>query len=626
MKAVRSNIRILSLILVVVMCFGILMGCIPNINNNADNNSTGNNDDSGIENGNNGGSIGGEGNDVSDPDPNPDTDTTPDPEPGLKPTPDPDPDPDPDLNPDEDKTYTITYVDAPQHNNPVTYTSKDSFILKAPVWNGLAFSHWTDRAGNVIKEIPYGTTGNLTLTANWKYTENLAVSNQSNDILLAYYNDELNAYQFVYLFGTIHNVVLDELSAYRYNGGTNHTWSISETVSFTESNAKNVASTISNSVTKSSSWSSTVSATQSASSSVNASVSAELSAGWGGTKASIATNLGVGNESGSSDTTSNSSTSSSGSSSGESNTVSSTLTFVSDTTTQITRSETLEPAISPAGLYRYVQAGEVEVYAVVTYDVATKNYYINIFSYIVRTYDMMLYEPIPEYNSDVNIVESDPFVFDLNIDELAENIINNSYYIKFDANGGEGEMPTQMVLPNSSAELQKNQFTKTGCSFVGWRVKDGDKTVVYTDGQSIKNLGSPRETVTLEAIWASTEPEYSEWSEWGEWTLERRETSDLVKEESATLWSYYYFKCPSCGDHMHGWNMTCPTWAGGCGNGFIPESSWKWVFSDVSYDNAGLKKWYDTGKYYTVINGQIVFQAKGQMTVYRYATRTVEGQ
>lgn len=507
-----ANIRIISLVLVIVMSMLTLVGCLPDMGDETDHGGSGNNNTGNNSDGNEGGNNN-----------NPDNGTEDShtcsfgdwviiksataTEDGLcerycecgnveqK------------IISASVKEYTITYIDAPQHNNPTKYTVNDFIDLQAAVWNGLSFAYWSDKDGNIIEEIPYGTEGNITLYANWKYTENLTASNKTNNILLAYYNEELNAHQFVYLFGTIHNVVLDELTAYKYNGATNHTWSISETVSFTESNANNVASTISKSVTNSSSWSSTVSATQSASSSVDASVSAELSAGWGGTKASISTNLGVGTENGSSDTTSNSSSGSSGSSSGESNTVSSTLTFVSDTTTQITRSETLEPSISPAGLYRYVQAGDIEVYAVVTYDVDTKNYYINIFSYVVRTYDTMLYEPIPEYNNNVNIVDSDPFVFDLNIDDLAENVIGNSYYIDYDANGGEGTMPTQMVLPNEASKLCANKFTKTGSLFVGWRVKDGDKTVVYTDGQSIKNLGSPGETVTLEAIWTD-DPEY----------------------------------------------------------------------------------------------------------------------
>lgn len=410
----------------------------------------------------------------------------------------------------DNQVYTITYLDAPTNTNPTTYTSKDNIILSNAFWPGLSFSHWSDKNGNIIEEIPSGTTGNITLFANWKCTENLAVSNNSSEIYLSLFNDQLNAYQFVYDLGSIHNVVLDELSAYKYNGATNHTWSISETVSFTESNAKVIASTISKSVTNSSSWSSAVSSAKNSSNSIDASVSSEISAKWAGTGASISASLGAGSETGSSSTTSNTSGGSSGSTSGQSESVSSTLTFVSDTSTQVTRSETLSPALSPAGLYRYVQAGDIRVFAVVTYDIDTKNYHINIMSFVIQTYETMLYSPVADYNNDVNIMESDPFEFDIDVQKIANDIIANSYFVEFNANGGSGSMPKQMILPNSTVSLYKNQFKKAGHAFAGWRIVNGDKSVVYLDRQSVQNLGSPKETVRLEAIWTSTEPVWEE--------------------------------------------------------------------------------------------------------------------
>lgn len=124
-------------------------------------------------------------------------------------------------------------------------------------------------------------------------------------------------------------------------------------------------------------------------------------------------------------------------------------------------------------------------------------------------------------------------------------------------------------------------------------------------------------------IWITQE--YSDWSGWSGWQDSQESTSDLKKEESRTVWGYYYFQCPACGAHMHGWDITCPTWAGGCGEAYIPESSWHVVWSTVSWDNAGLKDWHGTGKYYTYIDGELVFKwtEGGSKTQYRYATRTL---
>ncbi len=529
------------------------------------------------------------------------------------------------------KTYTITYIDAPNHSNPTTYTSNDYIILQRPVWNGLSFSHWSDKDGNVITEIPYDTTGNLVLRANWVYNENFVVSNNTDQVFLTYYNDELNAFQFVYDLGTINNVVLDTLDSYKYNGATNHTWSFSKTVSFTESKAQNIANTVSKSVTSSSSWSSAVAdvINNSTSNSRDESASASFEVGntWAKVGAEASWANGHVNTEGSSNTTTKSNSGSTGSSSGESSTVSSTLTFVSDTTTQVTRSETMEPAISPAGMYKYVQAGTVQVFAIVTYDPAVKDYYINIYSYISNTFETMLYEPVPEYNSDISIVSSEPFTFDIDINALVSRI-DNAYTIQFDANGGIGTMPVQLMLPDTYTALLSNRFTKTGYKFVGWRVKDGDKTVVYLDGNEVQNLGSPKETVTLEAVWASTEPQYSQWSEWSDWTFERQDTNALVKEESRTVWSYYYFQCPSCGRHTPQYGRSCNYWKGGCGSTKILESSWHPVYSTISYDEIALHYgWAGSNWYYAEIDGQIVFRwtasTGGVKTQYRYSTRTL---
>ena len=411
------------------------------------------------------------------------------------------------------KEYTITYIDAPQHNNPTKYTVNDYIDLQKAVWNGLSFAYWTDKDGNIIEEIPYGTEGNITLYANWRLTENFTTSVHSDKPMVSLYDDETDNYYFVYKIGSISDVVLDLLSSYRYNGASNHTWSISKTVSFTESEAQTVADTISKSITNSSSWSSTLSNTashsSSASTNVSASVSAEVGIPYAKVSSEISASEGYEVSSGSSSTLTNSSAGSSGSSSSTSQSVTSGITFVADTSTQVTRTEELNPSISLPGLYKYAQVGTIDVYMIVTYDIDKKDYFIDIYSYICEVSETMLYEPIPEYNGDIRLVDSKPFEFDIDIDALAETV-NNTYYIEFDANGGIGSMPTQMMLPDTTTELFENQFTKAGNAFVGWRVKDGDKTKIYLDGQEVTNLGSPKETVVLEAVWASTEPVWAE--------------------------------------------------------------------------------------------------------------------
>ena len=119
---------------------------------------------------------------------------------------------------------------------------------------------------------------------------------------------------------------------------------------------------------------------------------------------------------------------------------------------------------------------------------------------------------------------------------------------------------------------------------------------------------------------------YSDWSEWSAWSFERQSTDEFKKEESRTVWGYYYYTCSNCGAHMHGWNIYCPTWAGGCGVGWIGQYDFTEVYSTTSWDEAGLKDWHGTGKAYAYIDGEVVFKWTdgGSGTQYRYATRTME--
>ena len=178
----------------------------------------------------------------------------------------------------------------------------------------------------------------------------------------------------------------------------------------------------------------------------------------------------------------------------------------------------------------------------------------------------------------------------------------------------------------------KETTTGTSSKKSGW--KQYDTTYIYGDyGSWSKWSTSSVKSDENRQVESKTQyryrsifkgTEYTAWSAWSAWSATRQSTNDLKKEESRTVWGYYYFKCPGCGAHMHGWDITCPTWAGGCGKKYIPNSSWTEVYSTTSWDNAGLKDWYGTGKYYTYINGELVFKwsSHGASKQYRYATRS----
>ena len=61
-----------------------------------------------------------------------------------------------------------------------------------------------------------------------------------------------------------------------------------------------------------------------------------------------------------------------------------------------------------------------------------------------------------------------------------------SYLVRFDSNGGTGEMLDQNFTYEEEKELSKNQFTRTGYVFSGWK-KD---SITYQEGETVKNLAS----------------------------------------------------------------------------------------------------------------------------------------
>lgn len=398
--------------------------------------------------------------------------------------------------------YTITYIDAPQHNNPTTYTANEYIKLQKAKWPGLSFSHWSDLDGNVVTEIPTGSEGNITLVANWNYIENMLISNDSNEMLFSLYDEQNSQCYFVYEIGTMHNVVLDELSSFKYQGGTQHTWSISEKVSFTKSSANSVAKTIANITSQSNSWSQTTSKARELSKKTNLSYKIALEA----MKIKLGEiTSGIESLESASSSIEDYVAESTSTSNENSFTYSSSISYVEDKTTEMTKTQLFDPQLTPAGLYRYVLAADIKTFAIITYDYVNKSYFVSIYSYIERTYDTTIYEPLPEYNLNTNIANSEPLTFDIDIDSIASDIVAKSYFVEFDANGGEGYMPKQMIMPDSNANLYKNRFCRDNHIFCGWSLSKDNTTIAYLDEQPINQIVSPQETLVLYAIWAPIE-------------------------------------------------------------------------------------------------------------------------
>jgi len=83
--------------------------------------------------------------------------------------------------------------------------------------------------------------------------------------------------------------------------------------------------------------------------------------------------------------------------------------------------------------------------------------------------------------------------------EIVDGVCREKYTVRFDPNGGTGQMDDQTFVSNTSQSLSLNQFTNEGSTFDGWETTLGGIVYSYTDGQEII-IDSDR---TLYAKWKS---------------------------------------------------------------------------------------------------------------------------
>jgi hypothetical protein len=78
-----------------------------------------------------------------------------------------------------------------------------------------------------------------------------------------------------------------------------------------------------------------------------------------------------------------------------------------------------------------------------------------------------------------------------------------TYDVVFDANGGTGEMQTQIFVEGKSQAIEGNSFVNKGRRFKGWNTLPDGSSISYTDGQVITLVSD----ITLYAQWTSKETE-----------------------------------------------------------------------------------------------------------------------
>ncbi len=88
----------------------------------------------------------------------------------------------------------------------------------------------------------------------------------------------------------------------------------------------------------------------------------------------------------------------------------------------------------------------------------------------------------------------------------------NTYTVKFDANGGNGEMTDMSFNYDEEKALTANTFNREGFTFAGW-ARSANGNIAYTDMAKVKNLTAENKaTVILYAVWKTMVEYYVDYS------------------------------------------------------------------------------------------------------------------
>lgn len=152
--------------------------------------------------------------------------------------------------------YTVTFNSPLAETSSKVYTVDTGATLTNPSYYGYTFVGWSDEHGNLISRIPVGSTGNITLTANWTSKRNQTVPVASLSDPLIVEDEENGKLFFTYYIGRMENVPLYTIKDFGYNSGGGITWSetVEYTYSISEENATSVANTIAEATTTTSAW------------------------------------------------------------------------------------------------------------------------------------------------------------------------------------------------------------------------------------------------------------------------------------------------------------------------------------------------------------------------------------
>lgn len=156
---------------------------------------------------------------------------------------------------DFDTDKTLKNPDIPS----ITYTVDRGATLPNMTLTGYYFMGWADDNYNLVKSVPKGTIGNMTLSPIWTSHRN---STHPNDYAsegaaaITEWTDEAGNtnMSFVYNLGTIENVPLYQIGDWMNGSGVGQTEIVTVSESFSKECSENIVQAVSDATTNSASW------------------------------------------------------------------------------------------------------------------------------------------------------------------------------------------------------------------------------------------------------------------------------------------------------------------------------------------------------------------------------------
>ena len=137
----------------------------------------------------------------------------------------------------------------------------------------------------------------------------------------------------------------------------------------------------------------------------------------------------------------------------------------------------------------------------------------------------------------------------------------NNYTVKYDSNGGKGNMDNQSRTYDDKAALTANTFTLEGYTFTGWKTGDDGSGISYADGSTDIITSKDGDTVTLYAQWRVNNYTVKYDSNGGEGNMD--DQSRIYDDKIALTENAFTFE----GKTFNGWN----TAADGSGTPYANE-------------------------------------------------------